>query len=86
MVTKVQRILTLVNIKAWISECSPWKPRATPESPTCPMYNLPCFIIAILAVVPDVLGNPLRVLGHLSEIIENTKHLQYLKKKQKKVY
>lgn len=40
-------------------------PSATPESPACPMYNLEFFIIAILPVVPEVLGWPLAVLGHL---------------------
>lgn len=50
-----------------MSEWSPWKPSATPESPTCPMYNLLYLIIAMLAVVPEVLGKPLNVLGQLSE-------------------
>lgn len=31
-------------------------PTATPESPACPMYNLEFLIIAILPVVPEVLG------------------------------
>lgn len=38
-----------------------------PESPTWPVNIFPLLIKAILAVVPDVLGSPDMVLGHVSK-------------------
>ena len=43
-----------------------WYPRTIPESPTWPVKIFPLLIKAMLAVVPEVLGNPDMVLGHVS--------------------
>lgn len=55
------------------TEGSSWTPRTTAESPTWATYMRFPRMITTLAVVPDVLGSPVRVFGHSAEKKEDRK-------------
>lgn len=55
---------------------SSWTPSTTPESPTWATYILEPRMITTLAVVPDVLGRPVMVLGHSAARRNRAQHTQ----------